>query len=72
MSKATINNVAKEFNIGKTHIKICTDYCVQSTNEITKILNNIANNLDINNEEEFLKRHNIDTTGKSLKKFIRQ
>ena len=37
-----------------------------------KILNNIANNLDINNEEEFLKRHNIDTTGKSLKKFIRQ
>lgn len=42
MSKATIHNVAKEFNIGKTHIKICTDYCVQSTNEITKILNNIA------------------------------
>ena len=36
------NNVAKEFNIGKTKVKICTDYCVTSISEVEKILNNIA------------------------------
>ena len=35
-------NVAKEFNIGKTKIKICIDYCVKSHSEVEKILNNIA------------------------------
>lgn len=35
-------NVAKEFNIGKTKVKICVDYCVKSHSEVEKILNNIA------------------------------
>ncbi len=35
-------NVAKEFNIGKTKVKICIDYCVKSPAEVKKILDNIA------------------------------
>ena len=43
MIKDSANNVAREFNIGKTKIKICTDYCNnKSQKEINELLNNIA------------------------------
>lgn len=44
MAQPLDNNVAKEFNIGKTHVKICTDYCVKNTAEIKRILDDIARN----------------------------
>lgn len=42
LEKVFQDNIAKEFNIGKTHIKICTDYCVENPIEVRKILNDIA------------------------------
>lgn len=42
MPEISKENVAREFNIGKTRIKICTDYCVDDPIEIKKILNSIA------------------------------
>ena len=41
-------------------------------NNVLKILNDITNNLDVNLEEEFLKYHDIDTNGDSLKTFLKQ
>lgn len=42
MLKLHQENVAKKFNIGKTRIKICTDYCVNDPVEVKEILNIIA------------------------------
>ena len=38
-------NAVKEFSIGKTHVKICDDYCRNKTKaEVEKILRRIAQN----------------------------
>lgn len=42
------NNIAKDFNIGKTRIKICTDYCVKSSDESKKTLRDIAKKVHAN------------------------
>lgn len=42
MEKFFQDNIAKEFSIGNTHIKICTDYCEEDPIEVRKILNDIA------------------------------
>ena len=40
--KSQYKNMAKEWIIGETSVKICVDYCVKTHAEVTKILNNVA------------------------------
>lgn len=43
------NNVVTEFEIGKTKVKICDDYCRNKTKkDIDEILNRISQNIIVN------------------------
>lgn len=45
MAEVVTGNVVKEFNIGKTRIKICDDYCRDKTKtDVDEILKRIARN----------------------------